>query len=467
MTKVLADVGKLCRGLSLGLTASFALIFLTLELAAPVLAEDEKNSDPARWNFSVSATPELRIYTGKPLFRHSQNRQDRSTLQPSVSVEPQLIYNVPTGEDSLVFTGFARIDPSDNERMHGDIREAYWLHEGDGWDFVFGINQVFWGVTESRHLVDIVNQTDLVEDIVGEEKLGQPMVNVNFFGDWGELNLFALPLFRPRTHPDEEGRLRGPLPIDDDRRNIEGSGGEARVDFAARFEKAVGPVDIGLSHFYGVSRAPIIDVAYNTADPTELPGVNALLATAAGRMALIATCMPTCAAGGLTGQFVLAERYDMINQSSIDLLGTYDNWMFKFEGAVINGHADDTVFAAVGGVEYSFFDVASTGGDLGLFAEFSFDDRDDGRAPQIIHDNDVFLGGRFDLNDVNNLQVKGGALIDVENGETMLTFEGSRRLAKHVTAGVEGRFFVNADNSSILRTISYDDYLALHLSFFY
>jgi len=42
-----------------------------------------------------------------------------------------------------------------------------------------GINSVFWRVVESNHLVDILNQTDLIEDIDGEEKLGQPMISLS------------------------------------------------------------------------------------------------------------------------------------------------------------------------------------------------------------------------------------------------------------------------------------------------
>ena len=71
-----------------------------------------------------------------------------------------------------------------------------------------GINSVFWRVVESNHLVDILNQTDLIEDIDGEEKLGQPMISLSTQQDWGGLSLFVLPWFRERTFPSEEGRLR-------------------------------------------------------------------------------------------------------------------------------------------------------------------------------------------------------------------------------------------------------------------
>ena len=49
----------------------------------------------------------------------------------------------------------------------------------------------FWGVTETAHRVDILNQTDQVESFDGEDKLGQPMVNFSWSKDWGTLDLYA------------------------------------------------------------------------------------------------------------------------------------------------------------------------------------------------------------------------------------------------------------------------------------
>ena len=41
-----------------------------------------------------------------------------------------------------------------------------------------GLRKVYWGVTESQHLVDVINQTEGVENLDGEDKLGQPMLNL-------------------------------------------------------------------------------------------------------------------------------------------------------------------------------------------------------------------------------------------------------------------------------------------------
>lgn len=57
-----------------------------------------------------------------------------------------------------------RWDLEDSERTHVDLRELYWRRSFASADLYIGLRKLFWGVTESVHLVDVVNQTDLVEN---------------------------------------------------------------------------------------------------------------------------------------------------------------------------------------------------------------------------------------------------------------------------------------------------------------
>ncbi|HIE54070.1 MAG TPA: hypothetical protein EYP90_02620, partial [Chromatiaceae bacterium] len=81
----------------------------------------------------------------------------------SVSLEPEWAREWNDGRDTFVFRPFARFDARDDERSHWDVRELQWIHAGPGWEVRAGVGKVYWGVTEAWHLVDIVNQTDLVE----------------------------------------------------------------------------------------------------------------------------------------------------------------------------------------------------------------------------------------------------------------------------------------------------------------
>ena len=79
---------------------------------------------------------------------------------------------------------------------HVDIRELNLLYTQDNWEGIAGISRVFWGVTESGHLVDIINQTDQLEGFDGEDKLGQAMIRISRLFDQNSVDLYVLPGFR-------------------------------------------------------------------------------------------------------------------------------------------------------------------------------------------------------------------------------------------------------------------------------
>ena len=118
-----------------------------------------------------------------------------------------------------------------------------------------GVKKIFWGKTESVHLVDIINQTDAVESFDGEQKLGELMVHFSQFTKIGTFDIFAMPYFRKRVFPGREGRLRpgseDGLVIDSRDFSFESNAEEWRPSFAFRWSHYVGVLDIGLSYFNG------------------------------------------------------------------------------------------------------------------------------------------------------------------------------------------------------------------------
>ena len=89
---------------------------------------------------------------------------EQSVHASGVVAEPEFHFEDARGR-SLSLTPFFRYDSADPHRTHFDLREAYLLLFGQSdsgeWELRLGVDRVFWGVAESRHLVDIVNQTDL------------------------------------------------------------------------------------------------------------------------------------------------------------------------------------------------------------------------------------------------------------------------------------------------------------------
>ena len=105
------------------------------------------------------------------------------------------------GDLALTITPFARYDIQDDRRSHWDVREAKVDYTVGNWSFTLGADTVFWGKTEVQHLVDIINQTDQVEDLDDEDRLGQPMLRIGYLTDIGEFSAFYMPYFRERTFP--------------------------------------------------------------------------------------------------------------------------------------------------------------------------------------------------------------------------------------------------------------------------
>ncbi len=379
-----------------------------------------------------SVAGEVRAFPDSPQF----SGQRDTTISPSVAVEVEAVYDTESGDDRFTLTPFFRVDAHDDNRTHGDLRAANWLHLGDGWDLVVGLDKVFWGVTESRHLVDIINQDDAVEDIDGEDKLGQPMVNLNLEIDDGPvvagstLSLFALPGFRKRTFVDDDARFRGPLPIADDA-TFESGAKERHVDVAARWTQTFDDLDIGISHFHGTSR-----------EARLLPRT-----TNAGTVELV-------------------PQYDQIDETGLTLQLTGDATLWKLEAMTRSGHGD-RFYAVVAGFEHTLFGVFDTAADLGLLAEYQYDGRDTTRAPFVVADDDIFVGARLALNDEPDTQALAGAVIDKDTQSTLFLLEAERRVGDDWRAEVEARLFMNVSSDDEAAGFKDDSVLTFRLTRFF
>jgi hypothetical protein len=387
-------------------------------LAAP--ATDAASGQDVRG----SVFAETRVFPNQPLY----SAQSDAVLSPSLGLEPELIWWVGDEGPELRVTPMLRLDAHDASRTRFDLREASALWLRDGWTLLAGVSKVYWGTTESVHLVDIINQTDAVENIDGEDKLGQPMINFTLEREWGALDLFVLPFFRERTYPGDEGRLRGAAAVQDNA-TYESAAGQWHPDFAARWSRAVGGVDLGVGGFYGTSREPYLL-------PTEV----------------------------LDG-FVLQPYYTIIDQISVDLQYTRGATLWKLEAMTRGGHGD-RFLASVFGAEHTLFSVGPGPADLGLLTEITLDGRSD-NAPYTPFDNDVFVGARWAFNDIQATSIVGGPIIDLDHGETMAFLEAERRIGERWVGSLELRVLFNTDTSAPLHSLRRDDFLTFSLSRFF
>ena len=348
-------------------------------------------------------------------------------LNPSLLIQPEFYWRSDDSQQRISIVGFARVDSADDERSHADLREAYWGIDGDGWDLTAGISKIFWGVTESRHLVDVINQTDLVESIDEESKLGQPLVNFNLQRDYGRFGVYVMPYFRERTFPGVDGRFRAPLVVDTDNPIYESSDEENHVDLALRYSHYIGDVDIGAHVFDGTSREARFVVA---------PEGERLL-----------------------------PIYDQMTQIGVDVQYTAEAWLWKLE-AIARDTRVDSFFAGVGGFEYTFYGVRNSSADIGVLFEYLYDDRN-GLSPPTAADNDLFVGTRLALNDSDDSSVLAGIAVDLNTQELFLNIEAERRFGDNLSVELQLRTFMNASPGDALFAVAQDDYLQLRLSWYY
>ncbi len=384
------------------------LALLLSSLTTPLIAVE----------LSGNINSEFRYFANPPL----SSQQHNENLALSAKLE--LVKEWDDGYQLILFTPYLRLDQGDAERSQFDIRELIWSKAADEWELRVGIGQLFWGVSESQHLVDIINQTDLVAEPDGDEKLGQPMINLALIRNWGTVDLFLLPYFRQRTFAGKNGRLRPTVLIEQNNPRYESSKKQYHRDIALRWSHYKGDWDFGLSYFKGTSREP--DFLLN-------------------------------------GQR-LQPYYRQIEQLGIDLQATKEGWLWKLE-AIQRRNRESHYNAATLGFEYSFYGVYESSTDVGLVVEYLYDSRDD-NAPSAFQ-NDLMLGLRFALNDTQSSEALIGTLTDIENGSIIYSVEASRRLNDNWKATLEGRIFKDIATTDPLYSYRQDDYLQLQLGYYF
>jgi hypothetical protein len=365
---------------------------------------------------------EVRTFTMRPAYA----LQDRDPVQGSFVASAKASW-ASVGNDVVIDVApFLRLDTIDDERTHWDMREAAVNVYSDHLDVRLGVSKVYWGVTESRKLVDIVNQTDLVEDPDGDEKLGQPMLMLRGHVTDFEAAVLVLPAFRPRTFSGPEGRLRPGVPIDEDKALYESGERTGRVDIAGRLKGRIDDVDIGLSYFSGTSREPRF----------------------------------------VFDGMALVPVYDVIDQVGLDVQATLDATLLKLEAITRDGHQAPGArrfSAVVLGLEHTFSQVAGTNWDVGAVLEFNWDDRPPS-APPTIFDKDFFVGARFAFNDDADSSALLGALVDAEKGSVYATIEASTRLYESLRLEIEGALVLRADDRDlVLRQFRNDSFVTVRL----
>ncbi len=391
--------------------------------------------------------------------------QETQRVNNSLALEVEVFNSWNDGDESLTFKPFYRIDEMDDERSHGDVRELIWNKVADDYELKIGVGKVFWGVTESAHLVDVVNQTDGVESLDGEEKLGQPMVQVLLEREWGNLDLFVLPYFRERTFAGKDARLSAGLDYAD--AVYESSAEEKHVDVAARWSHYWEDLEYGVSLFHGTSRDPF-QTGLLTADGPEM-----------------------------------FTYYAQITQLGIELQYLNEGWAWKFEGIHRDGMPEGTVtilaadpsgslntdcltcvasnpypgldhtgvgegksyFATAAGFEYTQVGIFESRMDLGWVAEHIYDSRQE-NASVGAFEHDVLLANRWVANDEADSELLVGVIYDYEYEDYSLSIEGNTRLFDGLSFEIEARVFSPSRDNVTQYSLRDEDLVKMTFSYY-
>lgn len=392
------------------------IAFILLMFAGHCWAQEDASK-------KITQDLELEVEAEYRYFLNDAAFSDQQRSYPSIAIRPAYSLEWNKGYERVNFQGFFRLD-RDNERTHGDIRELYYQKAKNNWELSLGLKKVYWGVIESNHLVDIINQTDAVETFDGEEKLGQPMVQFSYItNSIGTFELYYLPYHRKRTFAGSEGRLRFGTVIDQDDLSYESGAEQWRQDLAVRWKHYFGIFDLAFSHFYGNGREPLF-----VFDQTG--NINAF--------------------------------YPVINQTGLELQVTHDAFLWKLESIYRSAEAQDFLaFAA--GVEYTFSNIDGNGLDIGVLGEYLYDERDELALTAL--QNDLFIASRIAFNDIQDTSILFGGIKDLESNSTIFSLEASRRFGSSWTAEIEARIFSDiAPSELILSNFKDDSFLRIAIS---
>ena len=306
-------------------------------------------------------------------FLNGDGAHGQKNKNSSIFAQGNYIAYLNDGNSKFSLRANARLDENDTKLNYFDFQKLKYEYYFEDTTIKIGIDKIYWGVNESFKIVDIINQSNIAEDITGTEKFGQPMISITQVYNFGVFDFYILPYSRERVFPGSKGRPRLAYEIDYNSTSYESSLKENKIGGALRFSKVIDDFDLGLTHYFGTARNPELNI-----NPSSLK---------------------------------LEPYYPILSQTGIDIQATIGSCLYKLEAVTVDKNSErHTSFA--GGVEYTFYQINNSSADLGLITEIILDDRND-----YFLNNETAIGLRLTLNDINGTSLLTGASLD-NNGES-------------------------------------------------
>tara|TARA_B100001063_G_scaffold22418_1_gene17087 strand:- start:163 stop:1311 length:1149 start_codon:yes stop_codon:yes gene_type:complete len=288
-------------------------------------------------------------------------------------------------------------------------------------DAYFGYRHTFWGVAESRNIVDLINQQDMAAGISPDNKLGAPSISFETYLGSGDFQYWYMPRFRERTFNETDAHPGFGLPVFP--AEFAHSKGVEAIDQALRYGNSSGDVDFAFSLFDGTAREPFIVV--DSAERGIVP------------------------------------FYERMRSVGLELQYTGESILYKLEG-LTGAQGDENFNAAVLGAERTVYSILDTPWDMGLIVEYQYDDRVQAQIERL------FVSGvRLTSNDEFDTSLLVLYTVDDDLSQSIFGLEASRRLRNGMTLGFNYLLYQSDEQQLPLYSLIDDSELSLTLGYYF
>ena len=326
---------------------------------------------------------------------------------------------------------YFRYDHHDKNRSLFNFKENNFTYYYNDIQVKAGISEVFWGITESKNLVNIINVKD-VADGDQKAKLGQSLLAFsNYSEKYGSLDFYYLPFFKNSSQIGQNGRLRLSKPIENYDIVYEGGAGSKVPSWAIKWENSFGMLDFSLQGFRGNSR-----------ESSTIAKLENL-------------------------QLKYFQGYERISQ-----LGTYLQLIsgpiiYKLEAIKRNGQKNaknirENFYSYTLGMEYLINNLFENKWDLTSFIEYHNDDRNNDSTD--IFQNDLFLATRLNFNDTDGTEFLTSITLDTDGGGNTSTLELSSRITDNIRVTGSYNAYWSVNEKDILYSFRRDNYFLINIT---
>jgi len=366
---------------------------------------------------------EIRLdhYPDTPLYTDQSTESTQPGLASSVDWDGHL------GDSNRVkLSLFAKYQSESEREYSGDVQEAWFSLDDLNSEWRIGQLMEYWGVLEAENIADVINPRDAEEDFQGDFKLGIPGIAFSYFSQQAEYSFWLLPYSRERRLAYGEDRFRN-FPLETQDPKFEKA--QSNTAAAIRASRVNDQVEFSVSYYYGHARMPWFEL--------QLDNSN----------------QPT----GLT------PMYDLINQTSFEMLWLPGNTIFKLESFYQSNKVDD-FFAAGIGFEREIPKLGPGNTSLTFYGEAYFDDRNQNLSQALaIFQKDIFIGTRLALNDVSSSEFQFRWTYDLEYESSLIDIRAERRIGKNWFLNAVLYKFFHVESDPALKSFQNDDRLRMSL----